>query len=82
MELYHSQTLRHVIDFVNPKSSGLDKLFLILVTRSNYREVNIKIFNPQKMIIFSFSLSNMCFVCVKETSHGDVSFIHPNRMVL
>ena len=33
------------------------------------------------MITISFSLSNICFVCVKERSQGDVSFAHPKHIV-
>ena len=42
----------------------------------NYREVDIKIYNPQKLIIIGVFLSNICFWCVKETSLGDISFTH------
>ena len=31
----------------------------------------------QRRIIFSFSLLNICFVCVKETSKVDFSYTHP-----
>ena len=39
----------------------------------SFWEVDIKYLtlpHPQ-LFIFSFSLSNMCFVCIKETSQGD-----------
>ena len=48
---------------------------------SNYREVDIKIYNPQNVIKF-FSLSNISFGQVKEMSQGDVSFTHPKHMLL
>ena len=47
----------------------------------NYREVDINIYNPQKVISI-FSLSNIYFGYVKETSYGDVSFTHPKHMFL
>ena len=32
------------------------------------------------MIIIIFPLSNICFVCIKEMSQGDVSFMHTKHM--
>ena len=44
---------------------------------SNYREVDIKnIYNSKNDYFF---LSNTIFGCVKETSQGDISFMHPNH---
>ena len=37
---------------------------------------------PPKMIIISYFLSNICFVYVKETSQGDVSFTHTKHVFL
>ena len=31
---------------------------------------------------YQFFLSNICFVCVKETSQGDVSFMHSKHVFL
>ena len=40
-------------------------------------------YNPPKMvIIFVLFLSNINFGHVKETSPGDVSFMHPKHMLL
>ena len=54
--------------------------FIRSIESSNYREVDIRIYNPQKWIIISFFQSNTCFVCVKETSQGDVSFMHTKHV--
>ena len=37
---------------------------------------------PLKNDYFQFSLSNICFVCVLETSQGDVSITYPKHMLL
>ena len=38
------------------------------------------IYNPVKLVLTRVFLSNICFVCVKETSQGEVSFTNPNHM--
>ena len=38
-------------------------------------------FLPQKMVVIIFPI-NHCFGCIKETSQGDVSFMHPKHMLL
>ena len=57
---------------VNSKSSRLKVLFDFFFNYSNYREIDIKEFN----------LSLICFVCVKETSQGDVSFTHSKHIFI
>ena len=43
----------------------------------------MRINNLPKIDYYHFSLSNICFVCIKETSQGDVSFLaHPKHMVV
>ena len=49
------------------------------IENSNYKEVDIKYITP-KMIIIS-PLSNIRSWCLKETSEGDVSFMHPRTYV-
>ena len=51
------------------------------MSSSNYREVDIELITP-KNDYFHFFLSNISFGCVKETSQGDVSFMHPKHMLL
>ena len=48
---------------------------------SNYREVDLRIYYLQKMII-SFFLLNICFVCAKEMSQGDVPFTYTKHVCL
>ena len=46
------------------------------IESSNFREVDISIYTPLKLLLLPvFSLSNM-FLCVKEMSQIDVSFTH------
>ena len=61
--------------------TGLEILFRS-IENSNYWEVDIINIKRPKMIIIIFFLSNICFLCIKETSHGDVSFTHPKHMLL
>ena len=68
-------------NLVNSKSSGLEVLFLI-ISSSNYREVDIKIYISKNNHYQTFYLSNISFGRVKETSQGDVSFTHPKYMIL
>ena len=44
--------------------------------------VDIKIYNPQNVIIIIIFLKNICFGCVKEMSQGDISFTHLKHMLL
>ena len=44
------------------------------------RQNNTFAYNPAKIIIISFFLSNICIVCVKETSYGDLSFMHTKHV--
>ena len=46
------------------------------------REVDIKVYNPRKMIIISFSPIKHIFWCVKEKSLRDISFMHPTHIFL
>ena len=53
-----------------------------IISSLNYREVDIKIYNP-KMVTISFFLANiLSFRHVKETSQGDVSFMALKHMIL
>ena len=62
-------------NLVNSKSSGLEVLFRI-ISSSNYRAVDIKYMTPKNDNQI-FILSNISFGHVKETSQGDISFLHP-----
>ena len=65
----------------NSKSSVLDYLFRI-ISSSNYLEVDIKIYITPGNDYYQFFLSYVSFGRVKETSQRDVSFRHPNHMLL
>ena len=39
-------------------------------------DIKVHVYSPPKMISSSLFLSNICFMCVKETSQGGVSFMH------
>ena len=66
-------------NLVNSHSKGLKNLFPSIKI-SNYRELIMRTYNHPKMTIIDFSLSNICFVCIKKTSQGDVSFTNPKHM--
>ena len=58
-------------NLVNSKSSGLEVLFRI-ISSSNYREIDIKIYNPQKLLLSFFFLFQAYVLgaykkCLKET---------------
>ena len=40
----------------------------------------MQVYNQPKGLLSVFFLSNTCFVCVKETSHGDVSLTYTKYM--
>ena len=40
----------------------------------------MRIYTPHPKIIIIFPLSNICLVCIKETSPGDVSLTQPKHM--
>ena len=56
------------------------------IESSNYGGgVDIRTYPPptkKETIISFFTLSNICFVCEKETSQGDVSFTNIKHMLL
>ena len=67
------------LNLVKSKSSRLEVLFQI-ISSLNYGEVEITYFKPKNYYYQVFSLSNLCFGCVKETSQGDVSYTSPQHM--
>ena len=62
----------HTVESCNFKVLGT-RDFISKYRKFNYREVDIRIYNLQKMII-SFFLLNICFVCAKENVSGRHSF--------
>ena len=55
-------------NIINSKSSGLEILFGI-IRRSNYWEIDLKIYNCPKMIIISFfSIKHMFWACKRNVS--------------
>ena len=48
----------------------------------NYREADMRIYIPKNDYYHLFLSNNICFVCIKDTPQGDVSFTHPNHMFL
>ena len=65
-------------NLVNSKTIRTRVLFRI-ISNSNFREVDIKVYNPKMIFIIFLLQSNACLGFVKETSQGDVSFTHPKR---
>ena len=66
------------LNLKNLKSSGLKFLFGI-INSLNYREVDIKIYNPKNDYFhFIFFFNQTLFWHVKELSHGDVSLCTQN----
>ena len=52
------------------------------ISTLNYREVDIKVYDPLKLTTITFFLSNICFGCVKETSIDNISFMHPKYVFI
>ena len=68
------------LNLVNLKSWGLENLFRSTEC-SNYRELDIRIYNLQKWLLSGyFPVEHKCFLCVKETSQRNVSFMHTKHM--
>ena len=62
-----------------------------MISSWNYREVDIKLYNHQKRFFWElytfivyqfFSLSNISFGCIKETSQRDFSFTNPKHVII
>ena len=65
-------------NLINSNSFGL-QILIRCIESMNDREVDKIIYNHPKMIIIIFFLSSRCFVCIKETSQGHVSFTHTTQ---
>ena len=51
-----------------------------MIRRSNYREVDTKVYNPENYYNQGFPYQTYVFVYVKETSHRGVSLTHTKHV--
>ena len=72
-----------LISVDSPKLENLRTIGLFqIISCSNFREVDLKVYNSSNDYYQLSFHSNICFVCIKETSYGDVSFTHTKYMFL